>query len=106
DAIPRVRQRIESLERDLVSTGMALPEGLRRAVQPAERLIDMPEEASLLAREEERLLAFHGVGALVSHVEGVAAEVPIRCLHGRAERLIRAPELLQHPPTLLQQTLL
>src|SRR3954469_9785953 len=69
DAIAGVRQRIESLEGDLVPALMALAEVFRIAVQTAQRLVDVPEEPPFLAREEERLLALHRVRALVRHVE-------------------------------------
>src|SRR3954463_376531 len=56
DAVARVRQGIQPLERDVVAAIVALAERLGRPVQPAQRLVDVPEEAPLLAREEERLL--------------------------------------------------
>src|SRR6185369_4264526 len=59
DAVARVRQRIQPLERDVVPAIVALAERLRRPVQSAQRLVDVPEEAPFLAREEERLLALH-----------------------------------------------
>src|SRR3712207_5737029 len=73
DAVPRVRQGVEPLVGDVLPAVVALPERLRRAIEPAERLVDVPEEPPLLAREEEGFLALHRVGALVGHVEGVAA---------------------------------
>src|SRR5215213_4575764 len=75
DAVARVRQRVEPLEGNVFAAVVALPEGLGRLVQPPERLVDVPEEAPFLAGEEERLLALHGVGALVRHVEGVRTQV-------------------------------
>ena len=57
DAIPGVRQRVEPLERDVVPALVAFAEGLGRAVQPAECLVDVPEESSFLARHQERFLA-------------------------------------------------
>src|SRR4051812_17330058 len=61
DAVSSVRQRVETLERDLLSTVVALAELLGISVEAAQRFIDMPEEPSLLAREQERLLALHRV---------------------------------------------
>src|SRR5688572_20247387 len=69
DAIPRVRQRVETLVGDVLAAVVALAESLRRLVEPPQRLIDVPEETAFLAREEERLLALHRVRALVRHVE-------------------------------------
>src|SRR5207253_2262074 len=106
DAIPRVRQRIEALEGDVFFAIVALAERLGRFVEPSQRLIDMPEETTLLAREQERLLAFHGIGALVGHVEGVGAEIPVRRLIALVEQLVVVPQLLQHAPPLLEQPLL
>ena len=78
DAVARVRQRVEPLEGDVVAAVVALAERLGRPVQPAQRLVDVPEEPPFLAREQERLLALHGVGALVGHVERVELRSPSR----------------------------
>src|SRR4051812_2218804 len=43
DAVPRVRQRIQPFEGDVVPALMTLAETLRGAVQPSERFIDVPE---------------------------------------------------------------
>src|SRR5690349_23780515 len=102
DAIPRVRQRIESLEGDLVSAIVTLTERFRRAVEAAKCLIDVPEEATFLAREQERLLAFHGVRTLVSHVERIRAQVAVGRLRRGAERLVVVPQLLQHAASLFE----
>src|SRR6266702_4357122 len=51
NAIPGVRQRVETLEADLTAAVVALAELLRVAIQPAQRLVDVPEEATLLAGE-------------------------------------------------------
>src|SRR5688572_13275832 len=53
DAIPRVRQRVEALVRDVLAAVVALAERVGRLVQPAQRLVDVPEEAAFLAGEEE-----------------------------------------------------
>src|SRR5215207_7620789 len=78
DAVARVGQRVQPLEGDVLATVVALAEGLGRLVQPPERLVDVPEEASLLAGEQERLLPLHGIRPLVGHVERVGAEVAVR----------------------------
>src|SRR5687768_12345994 len=64
---PSVRQRIQPLEGDVLAAVVALAEGLRRAVQAPQRLVDVPEKSPFLAREEKRLLPLHGIGSLVSH---------------------------------------
>src|SRR3954464_3321178 len=69
DAIARMRERVESLVRDFVAALMAFAEGFGRAIETAQRFIDVPEEAAFLAREEERLLALHRVRPLVRHME-------------------------------------
>src|SRR5215218_6744265 len=106
DAVARVRERVQPLERNVVAAVVALAERLRRPIETAQRLVDVPEEAAFLAREEERLLALHRVGTLVGHVEGVAAQVSIRLLRRGAERLVVVAELLEHALALLQQPLL
>src|SRR5436190_8588033 len=106
DAVARVRQRVEPLERDVVPAVVTLAERLRRPVEAAQRLVDVPEEAALLAREEECLLALHGIGALIRHVERVAAQIAVGLLRGRAERLPVTPQLLNGAPALLHQPLL
>ena len=73
DAIPGVRQRVETLEADVLSAVVALAELFRISIKPTQRFIDVPEEPSFLAGEEERLLSLHGVGPLISHVERVCA---------------------------------
>src|SRR5262245_52349425 len=64
DAIPRVRERIESLEGDFLTAIVTLAERFRCTIQAAECLVDVPQETAFLAREQERLLSFHGVRAL------------------------------------------
>src|SRR5687768_16001287 len=77
DAEPRVRESVEPVEVDVLPATMALAERLGRPVETAERLVDVPEEPPLLAREQEVLLPFHGIGALIGHVERVAAQVAV-----------------------------
>src|SRR4051812_26584010 len=69
DAKPRVRQRIETLVGDLLLAVVAFAERVGRAIQPSKRFVDVPEEPTLLAREQERFLPLHRVGSLVGHVE-------------------------------------
>src|SRR6266853_15090 len=106
DAQPGVRQRVESLEADLVAALLALAEFLRRLKQPPQRLVHVPEVAPLLRGEQERLLALHGVGALIGHMKRVAREVPIGRLQARVEGLVVVAELLHHPGALLVEALL
>src|SRR5437762_369134 len=91
DAIPGMRQRVEPLEADLSPAIVALSELLRIAIKPAQRLVDMPEEAAFLAGEEERLFALHRVRALIGHVEGVCAQIAIGALRRRSEGLVIMP---------------
>src|SRR5205809_1553705 len=80
DAIPCMRQRIKTLESNLLAAVVTLAERFRRLVEAAQRLIDMPEETSLLACKEKRLFALHRVRALIGHVERVGAQVAVGCL--------------------------
>src|SRR6266478_1068657 len=102
DAQSGVRQRVQSLEADLVAALLALAEFLRPLKQPPQRLVHVPEVAPLLRGEQERLLALHGVGALIGHMKRVAREVPIGRLQARVEGLVVIAELLHHPGALLE----
>src|SRR6266550_5264104 len=106
DAIPGVRQRVETLETDLSSAIVALAELLRIAIEAAKRLVDVPQKAAFLAREQKRLFALHCVGALIGHVEGVCAQIAIRALRSRSESLVVVPQLLQDALPLFEQALL
>src|SRR6266513_2025973 len=106
DAEPCVRQRVEPIESDHLPALLAAAEALGRAVEPAQRLIHVPEIAAFLRREEKLLLALHRVGALISHVEGVAREVPVGSLQARVERLPVVAQLLEHAGALFEQPLL
>src|SRR6476469_145898 len=55
-----VAKSAKTIEVDLLATAVAPPERLRRPVEPAKRFVDVPEESTFRAREEERLLALHG----------------------------------------------
>src|SRR6266550_7342465 len=68
DAIPGVRQSVQTLEADVSPAIVALAELLRIAIQPAQRFVDVPEETAFLAREQKRLFALHGVCSLIRHV--------------------------------------
>src|SRR5688500_15363524 len=80
DAQARMRKRIESVEVDVVAAGVAFSKRLGRPIETPKRFIDVPEEPAFLAREEERLLALHGIGALIGHVERIGAQISIRAL--------------------------
>src|SRR6059058_2304010 len=56
DAIPGVRQCVESLEAYFSTTVMALAELFGIAIKPAQRFVDVPQEATFLTGEKERLL--------------------------------------------------
>src|SRR6185437_10908712 len=70
-AQPGMRQRVETIKVDFPTTRLALPEDLRRLVEPPERLIDVPEEPPLLTGKEKCLFTLHGIGALIGHVKRV-----------------------------------
>src|SRR6266481_2699469 len=106
DAETRVRQRVEAVEADLFAALLAFPELLRRLVEAAQRLVDVPEVAAFLRREQERFLPLHGVGALIGHVEGVTRQVPVGSLEARVEGFVVMTELLHHARPLLEQSLL
>src|SRR5690349_7172409 len=59
DAISRMRERVESLERNLLAAVVTLTKGIWIAIESPQRLIDVPQEAALLTREKKRLLALH-----------------------------------------------
>src|ERR1051325_5228649 len=65
DAEPRVRQRVQTIEADLLAALLALAEALGRLVQPAQRFVHVPQVAAFLRREQECFLPLHRVGALV-----------------------------------------
>src|SRR5712692_2747460 len=65
DAESCVGQRVQPVESDLLTALLALAEFFRILVEPAQRLIHVPQVAAFLRREQERLLALHGIGALV-----------------------------------------
>src|SRR3954462_11417144 len=70
DAVPGVRQRVETLEAYLPAAVVTFSELFRIPIEPAQRLVDMPEKATFLAGEKKCLFALHRVGALIGHVKG------------------------------------
>src|SRR5262249_4403885 len=106
DAQAGMGERVEAVESDRVAALLAAAEFLGRAVQPAQRLVHVPEIAPLLRREQKRLLALHRVGALIGHVEGVAREVAVGGLQARVERFAVMAQLLDDAGALFQQPLL
>src|SRR6185503_15454924 len=56
DAQAGVRERIETDEPDRFTALLAAPEALRRAVQPAQRLVHVPQVPPLLRREQKCFL--------------------------------------------------
>ncbi|OLC08697.1 MAG: hypothetical protein AUH41_07565 [Gemmatimonadetes bacterium 13_1_40CM_66_11] len=101
-----MRESIETVEPDGIAALLAAPEALRGAVEPAQRLVHVPEVPSLLRREQKRFLALHRVGALIGHVEGVAREIAIGRLEARIERLAVVAQLLDDAGALFEQSLL
>src|SRR2546430_14697639 len=77
---------------------------IRRLEQPPQRLVHVPEVAPFLRGEQERLLALHGVGALIGHVERVAREVAVGRLQARVERLIVVARSEEHTSELQSQS--
>src|SRR5881296_3654808 len=106
DAQPRVRQRVQPVEADVLAALLALAEFLGGLVEPAQRLVHVPEVAAFLRREQELLLALHRVGALVGHVERVGGEVPVRRLQAGVEGFAVMAQLLHHAGPFLEQPLL
>src|SRR5438105_3753347 len=106
DAISGVRQRVETLEADVLPAVVALAELFRISIKSAQRFVDVPEKATFLARKEKRFLALHGIGALVGHVERVCTQIAVGALRRRTECLVVVPELLQNPLPLFKQALL
>src|SRR5260370_4344789 len=106
DAQSGVGQGVQALEQDVLATLFTLAELVRRLIQTSQRLVHVPQVATLLRGEQERLLALHGVGALVRHVERIAREIPVGRLQARVERLAVVAELLHHAGAFLLNALL
>jgi hypothetical protein len=100
-----VGECVEALEIDLLAALVAVPELLGGAVQAAKRLVHVPEITTLLRGEEELLLPFHGVGALVRHVERVGGEVAIGGLQSGIEGLVVVAQFLHHASPFLDEAL-
>src|SRR5690606_28878432 len=106
NAVSCVRQRVEPLERHVLPARVTLAEGRGALVESSQRLVYVPEEASLLAGEEESLFPLHGIGALIGHVERVRAQIAVRRLGRVEKRLLMVAEFLQNPTALLHESLL
>src|SRR5437762_4989488 len=106
DAIPGVRQGVETLETDISSAVVALAELLGISIESPQRLVDVPEKTTFLACKQKCLLALHGVRALVGHVEGVSAQITIGALRRRTECLVIVAQLLENALPFLEQALL
>src|ERR1043165_2088344 len=52
EAVARVRERVETIERDVVAALVALAKGVGRAIETTQPFVDVQEEASLLARPQ------------------------------------------------------
>src|SRR5690606_27253348 len=107
DTQRRVGQRLEPGEPDLSATTFAPPERLGLPVQLPQRCVDRGQTASLLAREQERLLPLHHVRALLGRVEGEDVPLhprPIPC--GVHELLGEARQLPHRSLSILEQELL
>src|SRR5262245_57723734 len=100
DAEPRMGQRVEPVEADLLAALLALAEFFGRLVQPPQRLVHVPEITSFLRREQEGLFPLHRVGSLVGHVERVAGQIAVGGLEARIEGFVVVPELLHHARSL------
>ena len=106
DAETRVRKCIEALERDLLTAVVAAAEILGLLVEATQRLVDVPEETTFLAGEQERLFTLHGIRSLIRHMERVRTQVSVSRLRRGAEYIFVVPELLQRTTPLVQQPLL
>src|SRR3989442_7942855 len=106
DAEAGVWEGVEAIESDRIAALLAAAEALGRTVQPAQRLVHVPEVAPFLRREQKRLLALHRVGALIGHVEGIAREIAVGGLEARVERFAIVAQLLDDAGALFEQPLL
>src|SRR5450759_5208673 len=106
DAIPGVRQRVETLEADLSPAVVALAELFGIAIEPAKFFVDVPEETAFLAREQKCLLALFCVCTLIGHGKGISAQIAVRILRRRSESFVVVAQLLQDALSLLEQSLL
>src|SRR5437899_12988861 len=77
DAEARVRQRVEAIESDQLTALLAPAEPLGSAVEPAQRLVHVPQIPALLRREQKRLLPLHQIGR--ASCRGQSAHADGRC---------------------------
>src|SRR5512141_597531 len=106
NAISRMRKRVEPVVGDVRTAVVTLAKGFRRAIEATQRLVEVPEEPSLLTGEQERLLPLHCIGTLVGHVEGIRTQIAVRTLLRGPEGFIPVSELLENALALIKQTLL
>ena len=78
----------------------------RRPVKPSQRLVDVVEQPTLLAREQKGLFAFHRVGPLIRHVEAVSRQIVVRSLQSARKRLVVLAKFPGGARPGLQQSLL
>src|SRR5947207_2279401 len=106
DAIPGVRQRVETLEADVFSAIVAFAELLRISIKSAQRFIYVPEKPPFLAGKQECLLSLHGVSTLVRHMKRVSAQITVGPLRRGPECLVVVAELLEDALSFFKQALL
>jgi hypothetical protein len=99
-------QRVESLVSYVFTALHAVSELLRCFVQPAERFIYVEQEATFLARKQERLFALHGVRTLIRHMEAVCREITVRTLQRVGKRFVKLSQLLDDFLPLSEKALL
>src|SRR5207247_9081591 len=87
DAQAGMRQGIEPIESDVLAALLALAELLGRLVEAPQRLVHVPEIATLLRREQERLRPLHRVRALVRPVQRDAPALAVGRLTARVDGL-------------------
>src|SRR5690606_36460681 len=91
----RLRHHAEALHTDVAAAPFALPEGLRLAVQTAQRLVDPVEPFPFLAGEQELLLSLHRLSADIGHVKAIAAELPRIRFHRLRRLLLEGSDCLE-----------
>ena len=101
-----MRQRIEPLEPNVCSARVAVAEGLRVVVQPAQRLFQAVEVPALLGREGSRLLTLLRLCALVRHMIGVYSQVGVTRITIGLRHFVEKPECFQRASPLIEKPLL
>src|SRR3979409_1470459 len=81
-------QGVQALKIDLLPALLAVAELVGGAVQPAQRLVHVPEIAAFLGSKEKLLLPLHRIGSLVRHVKRIGGEIAIGRLQRRVEGLV------------------